>query len=265
MLQQDDLLHAIDLCYEAVAAHDGFQRVVSELGRLIAADAGDMVTEDILAGTTDTMGSFGFDPAYRENYDLQHLGQNPWVGTLAAEPMGRFHGNEIDPPDFYNSAYYSEWVRPQGCHATIGALLAFGEGKWTWLGFTRRAERDGFDDVKGFLNQLFPHLQRAFAFQNELNVRSEQHRNLINRIPKPVLLIGPDRRVIEMNDRAVDHLDSGRFIQLDRIGRMRAIHPCVDKSLQTSISSALDVMSQPEAFQRPSGGLSLPDRKGDAA
>lgn len=257
MLHQDDLLRAIDLCYAAVSARQGFQHTVTQIGEIISADAGDLVTEDLLAGRIETIASFGFDPTFRVTYDEAYLGNNPWVDTLASLPEKEFHGNEMDPPEFYRSSYYNEWVRPQGFHATIGCLLETHPCKWTWLGYTREKGRDGFGDKKAFLDQLFPHLQRALGLRRTFGDLAAQPRNLMDRIPRPVFIIGSDRRVVEMNERAECLLRTGRFLRLDRAGRLCAALTGANAPLQRAIHAALNVMSRPEALQEAPAALVL--------
>ena len=64
------------------------------------------------AGRSDALGSLGFDPGFRIDYDESFLLQNPWIEELKALPLRRSFSSQFEPDDFELSPYYNEWGPP---------------------------------------------------------------------------------------------------------------------------------------------------------
>ena len=71
------LLELIDLCYAAVDDRTCWQTFINKLAQALKADAGDLAVEHYERGIAAPLGTVGFDPQYRESYDLEFLGENP--------------------------------------------------------------------------------------------------------------------------------------------------------------------------------------------
>jgi DNA-binding CsgD family transcriptional regulator len=196
-------LDLLDMCYGAVDRPEHWTPFVDALADALGAQAGDFVIEDYATGTARALGSTGFDPAFRETYDERFLGANLWISALERLPRGRTHEDHAEPPGFESSAYYNEWVRPQGLRHAMGAIL---EREATWLvhiGFLRAPSVGGFDPGEiWLLDRLLPHLRRTLEFSERLR-RAEGAEalavELLDLLPVAALIVDHACRVRELN------------------------------------------------------------------
>lgn len=215
----------VERCYASLEDPACLNEAHHLIGRAIGADAGDIVTECTGARTIETLGSFGFDPEFLRNYDSDFLGENPWVENLVRLPRNRFHTDEADPPEFVRSTYFNEWVRPQGFHHTIGAVLSECEGRITWAGYTRMTGRPQFDDDAAFLNRLMPHLRRTVSLRNRMCSAQGEWASLsvlLSSLKLPLLVVDGARRVVFFNEAADRFMRRSRLIRVTRGGLLTA-------------------------------------------
>ncbi len=241
---------ATELCYAGVTAPNALNDLTAFLCELVGAEAGDIVEENSLSGEIRTFGSHGFDPVFLDTYDEDHLGRNPWFENLARHPRDRFHTDEIDPPDFWKSSYYNEWVRPQGLHHTIGAALEVGHGQHAWAGFCRRTGASPFDSEAEFLTPLLPHLRRAVQLRRkfvEAEAESAQFSSVIDALTAPVVLLDRQRRLHYANPAAETFLEGCGALKVTGNGHLIAVSGRGDASLGAAIRSAADTFEAPES------------------
>ncbi|MGP1357293.1 helix-turn-helix transcriptional regulator [Roseicyclus sp.] len=210
-------LDLLDMCYGAVDRPEHWAPFVEALTEALGAQAGDFVIEDYATGTARALGSTGFDPHFRETYDTHFLGENVWIRELEKLPRDRTHDDRAEPPGFEASAYYNEWVRPQGLRHAMGAIL---EREATWLvhiGFLRAPSVGCFDPGEiRLLDRLLPHLRRTLDVSQRLR-RAEGAEalaaELLDRLPVAALIVDRGCRVRELNAAAERFLAARRELR----------------------------------------------------
>ncbi|MYM55690.1 helix-turn-helix transcriptional regulator [Thalassovita mangrovi] len=214
---------ALELIYRSVDDDAALSRLAPRLGRMIGADAGDIVTERPQDDLIVTHSSFGFDPAFLENYDSDFLGENTWFGALRRLPADRFHTVEDRAPVLRDTRYFNEWVRPQHFDQSLGAVLDCARGQYTWIGFVRESGSPGFGSEERFLTDLLPHLRRMMRLRRRLFQTDEERMEayaVLDRLHLPVFLLQQDFRVSAMNDAAESLQADDCFVHLSRDGRL---------------------------------------------
>jgi DNA-binding CsgD family transcriptional regulator len=242
-------LEAVDHCYGALDRPDGLQEFGAYLGAVVGADAGDIVSEWKCRPAIRTYSSFGFDPDLRIAYDDDFLGDNPWFDNLARQKMGCFHTDAADPPDYRNSVYFNEWVRPQGLDRTIGAVLQNDMEKHTWVGFVRAAGRQEFDEEAGFLNALLPHIRRVVTSQiriDEAEAKISGMNALMDRMDAPAFILDSAGKVDFVNDAGHRFLSEGRGLHLSKTGHLRIYGSRANAQLNHQIHAAINIMAAPD-------------------
>lgn len=218
------LNEAIDLIYTAVEDDAALKDLAPQLGRMIGADAGDIVTERPQDHLIVTHSSFGFDPAFLKDYDSDFLGDNSWFEALRRLPDDRFHTVEETAPDHRATRYFNEWVRPQHFDQSLGAVLESGQDQYTWIGFVRESGQRKFGSEAEFLTSILPHLRRMMHlrrhFCQQENERMGAHA-LLDHLHLPVFIVQRDLKVLLMNQAAQELQAANRFVWLSRDGRIQ--------------------------------------------
>ncbi|MDX1780392.1 MAG: helix-turn-helix transcriptional regulator [Thalassovita sp.] len=218
------LNEAIDLIYTAVEEDAALKDLAPQLGRMIGADAGDIVTERPQDQLIVTHSSFGFDPAFLKSYDSDFLGDNTWFDALRRLPRDQFHTVEESAPDHRATRYFNEWVRPQHFGQSLGAVLESGQDQYTWIGFVRESGQRKFDYEAEFLTSILPHLRRMMQlrrhFHRQENERMGVHA-LLDHLHLPVFIVQRDLKVLLMNEAAQELQSANSFLWLSRDARIQ--------------------------------------------
>ena len=260
-MEDRDLLSLVDLCYQAVEAPDAWQPLVRGIAAGISAEAGDLCVEDYDLGVARALGSTGFDPAYRESYDDDFLGANPWIVALKAYPTGRSIGDHGEPADFESSTYYNEWVRPQGYRFAIGAILENSPSRLIHIGFLRGQSRGRFNGGQAqAMDRLLPHVHRAVTLGERLRAseaREESIHTLVDALHLPAFLLGGNRKVVHANRRAEALCIEGSTLSI-RAGRLWVSDPKTAEALDAAASAACHLERQLQSGLRPTVFLRRP-------
>lgn len=237
---RDDLfLDLLDLCYKAVDAPEAWHQLVANAAATFGADAGDLCVEDYSVGLAHAVGTIGFETEYRESYDADFLGVNPWIERLKLCPHGRTAANHAEPEDFERSVYYNEWVKPQGLRHAMGAILDINPTRLIHIGFLRNRDRGGFsqDDAKS-LDRILPHILRSILICERLSSPSSGQTSLLQLIEAlavPAFLFDSHGRILYANPLAESLCRDGSELTI-RYGRLRASNSRVNSSLKVAIA-----------------------------
>ncbi|WP_343116228.1 LuxR C-terminal-related transcriptional regulator [Ostreiculturibacter nitratireducens] len=218
-------IEIVERCYASLEDPCCLEEAHDLIGQSIGADAGDIVTEASFSNSIETHGSFGFDPDFLKNYDSEFLGKNPWAENLALLSRNRFHTDAEDSPDFARSAYFNEWVRPQGFHHSVGAILNEDAGQVTWVGYVRNAGRTPFEAEIAFLGRLLPHLRRTVSLSNRISCLHGEWASLsavLSALKLPVLVVDGAQKVVFLNEAAERFLRRSRQVGTTRSGVLTA-------------------------------------------
>lgn len=234
-------LDLVDLCYQAVEDPAAWQAFVLRLTRALDADAGDFVIEQYDRQTCAPLGSVGFDPGFRLDYDASFLGDNPWIGALKRLPLQRAFSNELEPENFEASAYFNEWVKPQGFRHALGGLVELDGRRAVHIGVLRNEGREAFRGVEArFFDRLFPHLQRALRFCDHLQaagIAASAIDTLVGQLRVPAFLLAADTRLVGLNAAAEGVLATGGELSL-RCGQLRLWESAAQHRLEAELARA---------------------------
>ena len=152
----------------------------------------------------------GVAPRWVQTFDeLYFAADNPWIRlSERLHRPGVVRTNERlealihDAGALYRSAYYNEWMRPQGFKYTIGNTLLAGDGVVANITLLRPGDMPTFDDaeVRAF-DVLSRHLTRAL----QMGVRLERAENAaagtaaFDALPQAIALVDGRRRLVYAN------------------------------------------------------------------
>lgn len=242
-----ELLDLVDLCYQAVDTPDCWQEVTIRIADSVQADAGDISIEEYDSGVARAIGTIGFEKRYRENYDWDFLGSNPWIEALKTLPLKRSVWNHAEPDDFEQSTYYNEWVRPQGYRHAVGVIMEHNHNRLVHMGFLRNRDHGEFspDDARA-LDRILPHIHRSITICEKLRIITDGPKELfalVDSLHVPAFLIDESKAVLYANE-AADSLCLLRSEVSISQGKIAASNSALDRSLQ----SMLDDICRIEVF-----------------
>ncbi len=260
------LLDAVDLCYAGVADAAAMQAAVELMGTAVGADAGDVISECDDTESSVVYGSFGFDPTFRADYDTQFVGNNPWLENLLRHPRGACYTEDADPTGFRDSAYFNEWVRPQGFLSTVGGIVKENGLLKTYVGFTRQVDRGCFNDRDiSLVERFMPHMCRVITMQQQMGGVSNENATLLaamDVIDLPLFALDCRGRVRFSNHAADVLLGAEEGICLTRNRRLSLRRTDLDNALQAKVHHAARVVDDAQGATAAEGNAPLIIRQG---
>ena len=239
----------IELCYAAVDEVEGYQVLIETLSQIMCADAADIVFENTADGSCKTLGSIGFDPAFLESYDAEYLGNNTWFGELEKLAPNKSHTDEIFSEKLRKSAYFNEWVRPQGLDHSIGAVLESQNGYNGWIGFSRCTGGSRFFEKEvALLDKVVPHLKRSVALLKRLNINHKDTHVLsvaVDGLTLPIIVLDNQGRVVEMNAKAEEFFSENSQLKISTSGHILTGCGRTHAKIGAAIYKALTTVDEP--------------------
>ena len=122
------------------------------------------------------------DLAYRQRYARHYHAHDPWVERAQGRPAGvvGFGYEWLPRPLLIQSAFYSEWLKPQGLQPTPcirGVLLTDGARPVATVSIFRRHGGPALGIAElARMRGLMPHLQRAVRADQRIMVRGGTYR-----------------------------------------------------------------------------------------
>lgn len=174
----------------------------------------------------------GVERRWQDSFDSYYFApDNPWIRlTQRLHRPGLVRTNERleqllrDPMALYRSAYYNDWMRPQGFKYSIGNTLFSDETRVANVTLLRAPDMATFDDEEV---RAFESLSRQLARSLQISVRLEQAEakprgsDTLDAFPQPVALVDAQMRLHYANGAMESLLRARRGLSLCE-GKLRA-------------------------------------------
>jgi len=250
--------------YRCVLEPDGWSDVMAQMHRAFATTAQTFYFLQRDTGNVRPICLRGIDQGLLPRFDeLYFAPDNPcmWVSQQMHQPgvvrtnerleayLGR-HG------DLYRSAYYHEWMKPQGLHYMIGNTLIAEGDLVANITLMRPSDMPTFDaaEVQRF-EHLTGHMRRALqtGFALEARAAAADHWAALAALPGAVALVGTDLRLAFANAPMEALLRGGRTLAL-RAGRIVAVDVAAQGRLAAAVRTATDTPAAPVWLPAASAG-----------
>jgi DNA-binding CsgD family transcriptional regulator/PAS domain-containing protein len=174
----------------------------------------------------------GIEPRWVRNFDeLYFAADNPWIRmSRQLHRPGIVRTNErLDRVlrrrgALYRSAYYNDWIKPQGFKYTIGNTLLSEGGIVANITLLRAPEIKTFSaaEVHAF-DGLSRHMTRALQMSIRLDCIEScaTHTAVLDALPQPAAIVSAQRQLLHANAAMEALLRRGQGLQL-RQGRLQA-------------------------------------------
>jgi DNA-binding CsgD family transcriptional regulator len=154
--------------YDAVTAPTGFQQFIEAFVASFRLKAALMFSRHAKTQETTGLWVTQIEHKWLESYGMTYGAQDMLAHHISVSPVAQFYATNLDleTSDFLKSAFYREWVVPQGVGEAAGAII-LQEGSWiSQVILQRSVEQGGFSsDELTMFNRLVPHLQRAIQLR----------------------------------------------------------------------------------------------------
>ncbi len=258
------LSRAIEAIYDAAMAPELFEPALGQALELFDGSAAVIHYYDVAASRAALVASVGLEERFQRTY-LDHYAQ---VSPLAAGYLMYRECEPITQPmviaddEFRQTAFFREWVVPQGFHTNLSSVLSRTLAEWHALTFIGSPPRARFaEDELELMQLLAPHFRKALKIAGILEQARRQTEVLsdtLDRLALGAIAVTGEGRILHANAAAEAELRARTAIMsLD--GRLQAIEPRANGPLQDDITQCLRAgAARDVAIPRrgvPDGGL----------
>lgn len=191
----------------------------------------------------------GIEPQWLRTFDALYFApDNPWIRlTQRLHRPGIVRTNERldtllrDEGVLYRSAYYNDWMRPQGFRYTLGNTLLSEDGIVANITLLRAPDMKSFDDTQvRCFESLSRHMTRALQIAKRLQCTETSPASIaaFDAMAQPVALIDAQHRLLYANAPMEALLRARRGLQLSHC-RLNAVEAACQAQFAACIAHAL--------------------------
>ncbi len=245
----DDLIATI---YDAIIDPSRWDEVVERIVEATRSFSGNLVIQQPGAGSLTAL--YNVDPVVAEAYAQSYHKNDPLRTPAWSIAPGEVRACSYTHTEWFKaSAYYDEFVRPQGWAGLVAAGLARTPDSFALLALTRSPDAVWMEPKQWhLLETLAPHLQRAAAVHDLLSRARATTNSLGTAVAAAgfaVFLLSEDCRVLFANARAEDLLRRGISLRCEH-GRLAAAPPALTHRLHALARQA----ASPKTDEAHAGG-----------
>lgn len=219
-----DTSKTVELIYESVTQPERSNDIIESIVALSGSNSGRLVLEKV--GRSGELGSIdvGFDSGTFSSYSDYYSSKDVWTNALYALDSSTelfFSSTELVPQkDYLNSEIYFDWAREKNIHHSSGVYLLDDTDSKLRLSIQRGKHEGGYtaEELQP-LNQLAPHLKRAFQLRAELNslqLLGQSTSQILNQMPFAAFLLDQDLHIHYKNSSAEGLLsESSQFLAVN--------------------------------------------------
>ncbi|MFZ0506992.1 MAG: hypothetical protein WAM29_02575, partial [Methylocella sp.] len=220
----DDLIAAI---YDAVIEPSRWDEVVKRIVEATKSFSGNLVLQQADAGSLTAL--YNVDPVLADAYAQTYHKNDPLTTPAWSIAPGEVRACSYTQTDsFRASAYYDEFIRPQGWANLVATGLLRAPNAFALLALTRSPDAVWVEPAEWrLLETLAPHLQRAAAIQDLLSRTRATTGSLGAAVAAAgfaVFLLTGDCRVVFANAKAEDLARRQTGVRYEH-GRLAATSP----------------------------------------
>jgi DNA-binding CsgD family transcriptional regulator/PAS domain-containing protein len=236
----------------ASALNDDWTRPVEGLAEAFRADAGVLFAQDIETHEVPMVEFTRIAPEAVASYADQYAATNPWIDAQRDMPSGTAVTGEqlVDDDAFLSSAFYNEWLAPQGLRHALGSVVLRDDHTLAKMTLVRPDHRGPYDvDDLAVFRGFVQHLKRALELRErlaEVRWREGVQMELLERLSVGVALLSGTGTVMFANQRlrelvaARDGIDiNGNRLTPTTSGARRRFERCIGSALKTGAGDGL--------------------------
>lgn len=272
----------IALIYRRAFGSVDDETYLREIAEYLAAKSGWIWTHDFHDGSCKVHASWGINDSYIKSYVEQYARLNPWLEDrdAYAQPGAVLTGRDfLNKQDLAKTAFYTEWLQPQGLSRRIACVLSVDGDQVTAFEFLREKTAPCFGRREVVMcGALLTHWRAATKMNvamTDIVCERDAVWELLERLPFGVALVDSSCEPVASNLRFSELLENTHGLTSRRHGLCFRSHSESD-ALQALVAKATErpangiawqgiMMLSREAGQRPLQVMvsSLPKHSGE--
>jgi DNA-binding CsgD family transcriptional regulator len=230
----DELSAAIAEIYDAAVDPTKWKAALGRACDFVGGAQGTMFWQGLTADEVGALHLYNDDPHYTKLYLEKLAPMNPVFPAALFQDIGAvvsFH-DHVPPQEEQETAFFKEWVAPQGFTGSLAAVLERDATRFAFLSFPFR---EGAIDAaaRRRMELLVPHFQRSVAI-GRLFVQHEVREALLTKamdgVGEGVFLLGNDRRMVFANATGRRLINEAKVIEA-RHDRLHSIAAEADRAI----------------------------------
>ena len=250
--------------YDCAIDPERWPETLGAIAKVIGGGQSVLIVQDPVARNCRLLKSWNVDPSMAADY------MNNFVAIDPTLTLGWYR--EIDAPysvvdalgekEYTNSRLYKDWTRKYGFHDNLQTILDKSVTRYSGLSFLR-LHGDGLyrsEDI-AFLRQLVPHVRRAIAIGDLLDVRSLGHDLLsatLDALAVGIVIVDGKGRILHSNVSAARLME-----ERDRIRREGDFLSAACATCAGGLRSAIKAAGADLAHGEVRAGVAVPIEAGD--
>ncbi len=229
--------------------------VIGDIAGAVGARSGVLYVHDFKRHLSKTLGGYEIDGALLGEYEAYFSGIDPWHAKVMTWPVCRAAPTTalISDADLKRTEFYNDFLRRTDMFYGLGGVADRDGSRLAVFGIQRPFRAADFTDLQTrMIGHLMPHLRRALRVHHVLAGLAAQRMMLedtLDLVPRPILVVDGDGRIIFANAAGRRVLESGDGLKL-QAGRLTAAH----RGDQAGFTAALQALHRRET---PSTALTL--------
>jgi DNA-binding CsgD family transcriptional regulator len=244
-MDEKQLSQLIGSIYDASLNSELWDEVLKNTAEYLMSATATLGSFDLVHRDTNFHKAWGYDPNFLELLLNRFIKNNPMNFSAALTKVGDVHaiGDLLPYDEFYASAMYLEWGKPQGYVDAIQATLEKTPTAVAFLHCIRHVNVGMVDDeMRRRLSLLWPHFRRAVLIGKVIDLRrveADTFADTLDGLSAAMFLVDRCSRIVHTNKRARTMLQERCIVKSDR-GEFSVTDPIANKTLHEIIALSHD-------------------------
>jgi DNA-binding CsgD family transcriptional regulator len=243
MQEGNQVLSLVGDMYDAALDPALWPRALEKTVEFVGGVAAGLSSRDVARKTGNVCHGVGADPSYGQSYFATYIHLDPLSTAHQVLDVGNVHCSSalVPQPEFIETRFYQEWVRPQGWIDNIFVTLEKSGTSRADLCIFRH-ERDGLadEDARRRLQIVAPHVRRAVLVGTAMDHKTAEAAALadtLDGISAGLFLVDAGGRIVHRNASG-DALLAERAALRATSGKLAAIGDDADRELNQVLALA---------------------------
>lgn len=259
------LIEAVNKIHRTTLAPESWPRALEAIADCLESSGAVMYSVDLRRGCAYNFKAHNIDPNCQAEYLAHYHKVDPWLQIAGSlKPDRPFRGTGLVPDSaMQRTEHYNDFLKPQDIRFLLTGIPFRSEERLDVLSLFHGVKQTDFDDESVELYRvLLSETAQVMRIQETIGELKDRARGLagaLDGVPRAVVLLHRDGRVIHANSAALDLLTAGEGLSLvDH--RIEASAPDARRSLERLMQTAVDGTSGAQhpgcrtaAIPRPSG------------
>jgi DNA-binding CsgD family transcriptional regulator/PAS domain-containing protein len=229
--------------YDTVLDQSLWEGVVERAAHFVRGTGAALFSKNVANQEGSVHYQVGIDPYYQRLYFEKYVSLDPATGGhfLAEIEQPVAVADLMSRPEFLETRFYREWVRPQGLVDFVSAVLDKSATSAAMFGVFR-SERDGIvdDETRHRMRLIVPHIRRAVLIGRMFDLKAAEaatFADTLDGLSVGMCLVDAGGRIVHANAAGYAIISAGDILR-SVSGRLVARDAEVDKTLREIFAAA---------------------------